>query len=586
MTDAGAADEPGGRLLADLNPGQREAALALVGPVRILAGPGTGKTRTITHRIAYGVRTGVYDPDRVLALTFTNRAAGELRGRLAQLRVPTVQARTFHSAAMRQLSYFWPHVIGGDAPRVIGSKSRFVAEAAERVGVRIDPAGVRDAAELIERRKVLELTVDEFAAHLDNGLLAPPARLEPQAMIGIADAYERIKEERRVLDFEDALLATAGMLETEAWITQQVREQYRFFVVDEYQDVSPLQQRLLRLWLGNRRELCVVGDPAQTIFSFTGATSRYLVDFDRDFPDARTVRLDENYRSAPPILAAANALAARIDHSVVLVRADGAAPAGRDAAPVLDEHPDERAEARAIAAEIAAAVADGEAPASIAVLVRTNAQTAPIEQALQDAGIPYRVSGGGPFFQRPEVRAAIAGCAAAVVAGQDAGKPLFQAVSDVLRDRGWTVEPPAESGELQEVWRSLDAIVRLADAAEPGTTLAEFAADLQLRARLGHEPTLDAVAVATIHTAKGLEWDRVLIAGLVEGRLPSAQSLHDPALVDEERRLLYVAITRARRELHLSWAPLPRRDGSTAPVSRFAAELGNRIRRGTAPRTR
>lgn len=582
MTDA----DPTSRLIADLNPGQREAALALVGPVRIVAGPGTGKTRTITHRIAYGVRTGVYDPDRVLALTFTNRAAGELRGRLAQLRVPTVQARTFHSAALRQLSYFWPHTIGGDAPRVISSKSRFVAEAAERVGARLDPAGVRDVAEHLERRKVLELTMAEHAERLERGELAPPARLDARRTIALAEAYEQLKEERRVLDFEDVLLATAGMLETEAWVTQQVREQYRFYVVDEYQDVSPLQHRLLRLWLGTRRELCVVGDPAQTIFSFTGATSRYLIDFERDFPDARTVRLDENYRSTSAVIGAANALAARIPHSVQLVRAEGEAPERREPAPVLDEYPDEAAEAQGIASRIAAAIAAGEPAASIAVLVRTNAQSAPIERALQDAGVQYRVAGGGSFFRRPEVRAAIAGCAAAVVAGQDHGKPLFQAVSDVLRDRGWTVSPPPEPGELQEAWRSLDAIVRLADAAAPGTTLAEFAADLQLRARLQHEPTLEAVTVATIHTAKGLEWDRVLVAGLVEGRLPTAQALDDDELVAEERRLLYVAITRARRELHLSWAPLVRRDGSSAPASRFVAELGNRIRRGTAPATR
>ena len=586
MTAPDAAADPSTRLIAGLNPGQREAALALVGPVRILAGPGTGKTRTITHRIAYGVRNGVYDPDRVLALTFTNRAAGELRGRLAQLKVPTVQARTFHSAALRQLSYFWPHVIGGDAPRLVQSKSRFIAEAAERVGVRLDPAGVRDVAEHLERRKVLELTIAEHAERLERGELAPPAHLEPAATIALADAYERLKEERRVIDFEDALLATAGMLETEAWVTQQVREQYRFFVVDEYQDVSPLQQRLLRLWLGNRRELCVVGDPAQTIFSFTGARADYLIDFDREFPDARTVRLDENYRSTNPVIGAANALAASIPHSVPLVRAATVDGERRDQAPLLTAYPDETAEARAIAARFAADLAEGAPASSLAVLVRTNEQAAPIERALQEAGVPYRVAGGPSFFRRPEVRAAIAGCAAAVVAGQSEGKPLFQAVSDVLRDRGWTVEPPPERGELQEAWRSLDAIVRLADAAAPGTTLAEFAAELQLRARLQHEPELDAVTVATIHSAKGLEWDRVHIAGLVEGRLPSAQSLADPALVDEERRLLYVAITRARRELRLSWAPLVRQDGSTAPRSRFAEELGNRIRHGTAPASR
>ncbi|RRJ88606.1 ATP-dependent helicase [Gulosibacter macacae] len=574
------------RLIADLNPSQREAALALVGPVRILAGPGTGKTRTITHRIAYGVRSGVYDPDRVLALTFTNRAAGELRGRLAALKVPTVQARTFHAAALRQLTYFWPHVVGGEPPRVVASKSRFVAEAAERVGTRLDPVGVRAVAETIEWRKTAELRLDDYAARLERGEMQPPARLSANQAIDLHDAYEVIKDERRIIDFEDVLLATAGMLETETWITQQVREQYRFLVVDEYQDVSPLQHKLLRLWLGNRRELCVVGDPAQTIFSFTGASSSFLIDFDREYPDARTVRLDENYRSSVPILGVANALAARIQGAISLVAAETAsedAPARRPAVPDLDEFADEMVEARAIARRAAQAVAAGESAAEIAVLVRTNAQTAAIERALQDAGVPYRIAGGRPFFQRPEVRAAVAGCNAAVIAGHG-DRPLFQAVSDVLRDRGYSVEPPAEPGELLDAWRSLDAIMRLAEATPPGTSLAEFSAELTLRAKLQHEPALDAVTVATMHSAKGLEWDRVFVAGLSEGRVPIVQAVSEPQL-DEERRLLYVAITRARRELHLSWSRAGWRDSAEAAPSRFLAELGNRIRRGihTAP---
>lgn len=565
----------GSELIASLNPGQRQAALALVGPVRILAGPGTGKTRTITHRIAYGVREGVYDPNRVLALTFTARAAGELRGRLAQLQVPTVQARTFHAAALRQLGYFWPHVVGGPMPRIVASKSNTIAEAATRLGVRVDPAQVRAIGEQIEWRKVRELTHDQFAEALSTGIQPLSAGLTAEQLVEFSETYEQIKDERRTIDFEDVLLATAGMLETETWITQQVREQYRFFVVDEYQDVSPLQHKLLRLWLGNRRELCVVGDAAQTIFSFAGASSHYLTDFDREFPDARTIELDENYRSTPAILTTANALAGQITHAVSLVSADAEAAAGT--APDLVDYPDSETEAASIAARIRQLIDDGTAASQIAVLVRTNAQTAPFEQAFQRANIPYRLPGSEPFFRRPEVRAALTGFRAAAVAGDN--RPLFQVVSDVLRDRGWSTQRPSGNRELERVWASLDALMQLADRAEPGMTIAEFSAQLQLRAQLQHEPDLDAVTLTTMHAAKGLEWDQVFVAGLAEGYLPVPQATTE-ALVDEERRLLYVAITRARQQLHLSYARTGRQRESTVP-SRFVVELGNRIRRGS-----
>lgn len=560
----------GGSLLADLNPQQREAALSVVGPVCILAGPGTGKTHTITRRIAYGVRTGVYTPERVLALTFTNRAAGELRGRLARLGADAVQARTFHSAALRQLGYFWPHVIGGEMPKISASKSRVVAEAAERLRLRVGPTDVRDIAEDVEWRKVSELTIDQYAAALESGQRTPPARLKVEQAVDVIRAYEQVKDDRHVIDFEDILLATAGMLESEPWITQQVREQYRFFVVDEYQDISPLQHKLLSLWLGQRRDLCVVGDPAQTIYSFTGATNRYLIDFAHEFPDARTVRIEGSYRSATPIIAVANSLAKQIPHALQLERA--LETEKKSSLPELFEYPDEFSEANGIAQRVSDAIAAGEQPAQIAVLIRTNAQSAPLEQAFQNRGVPYRVAGGAPFFKRPEVRAAVAGLRAAVVAEQDSG-PLFKSVSDVLSGRGWTIEPPREAGPAREAWGALDAIIRLADAAAPGTTLKDFTNDLMNRAKHQHEPEVAAVTISTMHGAKGLEWDRVYVTGLAEGRMPIAQAVA-PENIHEERRLLYVALTRARQYLQLSY---PRAVG--AP-SRYLAELGNRIRHG------
>ena len=573
----------GSDLIRTLNEGQREAALALVGPVRILAGPGTGKTRTITHRIAYGIRNGVYDPDRVLAITFTNRAAGELRTRLAGLQVPTVQARTFHSAALRQLSFFWRQVIGGEPPRVVSSKSKMVAEAAERAGARLDPTRVREVAEHIEWRKVTETTLHQYAEHLATGERQTPARLTAEQTLDIMQLYEQVKDERRVIDFEDVLLATAGMLETESWVTQQVRSQYRFFVVDEYQDVAPLHAKLLGLWMGSRRDLCVVGDPAQSIYSFTGATNRYLLDFEREYPEARTIRLDESYRSTTPILAAANALGEHIPSAITLARPvrDDETPR-REPIPELDDYADEVAEARGVAKRIRAALERGDRASEIAVLVRTNAQTAVLERVLTDEEIPFRLFGGQAFFSRPEVRQALAGLHGAVVAGQHRA-PLFQAVSDVLRERGWSLQPPRDPGPVLDAWRSLDAIMRLADAAPEGTTLEAFTTQLALQAKHQHEPALEAVTIATIHASKGLEWDRVFVVGLSEGKLPIVQAIQSGD-VAEERRLLYVALTRARRALHLSWsrvAPPGAPFDAQGQPSRFLAELGTRIRRGT-----
>lgn len=570
------ASSPGASLLADLNPQQREAAMALVGPVCILAGPGTGKTHTITRRIAYGVQTGAYAPDRVLALTFTTRAAGQLRGRLQQLGIEGVQARTFHAAALRQLGYFWPQVIGDSMPKIVSAKSAIVAEAGERIGSRIQPAQVRAIAEEIEWRKISELDFETYEQALRSGERHIPTGLSLAQTSALVQAYEQVKDERRQLDFEDILLATAGMIEVEPWVAGQIREQYRFFVVDEYQDISPLQHKLLRLWMGNRRELCVVGDPAQTIYSFAGARASFLTDFQREFPEAREIAITGSYRSSLPIIAAANALATQIPHALQLER-QGDQATNHAPRPTYTEFSRDIDEAADIASRIREAIGNGERPSTIAVLVRTNAQTAVIEQELQRLGVPFRVPTGKPFFQRPEVRQIIAGLHAAVVAGQDHG-PLFQRVSDVLRSRGWTQEPPKEQGPVREAWNAMDAIMRLADDQPAGTTLAQFARDMQRRAQQQHEPQIEAVTLSTMHAAKGLEWDRVFVAGLSEGRMPVVQA-DSETLIGEERRLLYVAVTRARAHLRCSSA---RQSG--AP-SRFLPEFGNRIRHETPTAT-
>jgi len=539
---------------------QREAAEALRGPVAVLAGAGAGKTRVITHRIAHGVDTGAYSPQRVMALTFTTKAAGELRGRLRALGVEGVAARTFHAAALAQLNYFWPTVAGDVAPKIIDNKVRMLAHAADGIGLKPDTATLRDVASQIEWRKITMRSIDQYAQ-----LGRTVGTLGTDALVSLMRAYEALKDERRQIDFEDVLLACAGLLEAEPRVAAAVREQYRHFTVDEYQDVSPLQNHLLDLWVGERRDLCVVGDASQTIYSFAGADARFLLEFGRRHPDATVVRLEKNYRSDRAVLDVANALMRGRPGALTLVaaRQDALSPT-----PTVTDYDDESAEAAGIAAAIERQLAHAR-PDEIAVLYRSHAQSAVLQQALAARGIPSTVLGGTRFFELPEVRQAVLALRGAAVAPQQK-TDFVEIVRDVLRGLGHADEPPAAGGALRDAWESRQALLRLAEEAPRGTTLRTFADDLLARAKDQHEPSLRTVTLATIHAAKGLEWPHVHLAGLSEGLLPIsyATSLEQ---IDEERRLAYVGITRAARTLSLSWA---RGTGRTPrQPSRFLAEI-------------
>lgn len=570
-----AASDP---LLAALDDDQRVVAEALIGPVCVLAGAGTGKTRAITHRIAYGVASGAYDPARVMALTFTSRAAAELRARLRALGAGGVPARTFHAAALAQLNHFWPLVVGGSAPRVLEYKGRLLGEAAERLRLRVDVPTLRDVAAEIEWRKVSVLGMDDYERRLASR--GAPGELTTDQMLALVAGYEQLKDERRMLDFEDVLLATAGMIESEPSVAMHVREGYRHFVVDEYQDVSPAQQQLLELWLGGRRDVCVVGDASQTIYSFAGATPDYLLGFGRTYEDATLVRLERNYRSTPQIIGVANRLMRGRPGALQLeaVARSEADAAGPDVEPVVLDYADELAEARGVATRIRDRIDAGVPPETIAVLMRVNSQSAILERALDEVGVSSRVRGAARFFDLPEVREAVHALRAAALT--IAGEPLFKSVSDVLRSLGWSVQPPDGPGAVRARWESLNALARLVDDAPEGTTFRAFADDLRARAEAQHEPTVSAVTLATLHSAKGLEWDEVHIVGLIEGMLPIAYAKGFDA-IDEERRLLYVGITRARRRLSLSWSRAGGHRGEREP-SRFLQELGSRTR--DAPR--
>ena len=531
--------------------------LAPSGPVCVLAGAGTGKTRTITHRIAHLVDTGTHPVSEILAVTFTTRAAGEMRLRLRSLGVPGVQARTFHSAALKQLRYFWPKAVGGGLWPVVEHKLRLVALAARKAGAGTDAATLRDLASEIEWAKASLIGPD--------GYLAAVARHQRDTSVAAATVakvyagYERVKNEAEQLDFDDLLLHTSAILEDDEEVAREFRARYRCFVVDEYQDVTPLQQRTLDAWLGGRDQLTVVGDANQTIYSFAGASPASLLDFDRRYPHATVVRLERDYRSTPQVVTLANRIiagaqgrAARLRLKLTAVLPDGPAA-------TFDEYPDEPTEARAVAQRAAGLIAGGTPASAIAILYRINAQSEVYEKALADAEVPYLVRGGERFFARPEVRQAIIALRAG--AAQDVEVPLVAAVRQLLAPVGLSSEPPP-AGALRDRWDSLLALVgvaeELADAA-PEAGLAALVAELDQRSEAQHAPTVEGVTLASLHAAKGLEWDAVFLVGLTDGTMP-IQHAETPDQIEEERRLFYVGVTRARTRLFLSWA-LSRTEG-------------------------
>ena len=542
-------------VLAALDPEQRAAAQAVRGPVCILAGAGTGKTRTITHRAAYAVHSGAVPASALLAVTFTARAAGEMRTRLRALGVGGVQARTFHAAAMKQLNYFWPRVVGGAPPRLVENTFGMVANAAARARLRPGTTELRDLlAELDWAASTLVGPEDYAPAAARAGRSGP---YDSAVVAQVYEAYRDLKQAQGVADFSDLLLLTAGALEEHAGVAEEFRSRYRSFVVDEYQDVTPLQQRLLDAWLGGRDDLCVVGDAHQTIYSFTGATPSYLLEFRRRFPSAQEVRLVRDYRSTPQVVGLANAVIAKAPPGPSRLELLAQQPAGPE--PVFVEHDDEPTEAAAVAARCRQLVEAGTPASEIAVLYRVNAQSAAYEAALTDAGVPYLVRGGERFFDRKEVREAVLLLrGAGRAADDDAPAGLADLVADVLRSGlSWDRDrPPAGAGATRERWEALAALHRLAvdlAATVPSAGVRELVAELDERAAAQHAPSVEGVTLASLHAAKGLEWDAVFLVGLVDGTLPLVHA-EGPAAVEEERRLLYVGVTRARAHLQLSWA--------------------------------
>jgi DNA helicase-2/ATP-dependent DNA helicase PcrA len=537
-------------ILAALDDEQRAVALATRGPVCVIAGAGTGKTRAITHRIAYASAIGAMDPTKILAITFTARAAGEMRTRLRGLGVPTVAARTIHAAALKQLLFFWPSVFGGRTPDLLTSKTGFLGEAINRAGlqgtININSRDtLRDIANEIEWAKVSQIGPTDYLTELDNRAAKP--RVNAEQVAQVYTAYESIKRQELAMDFEDVLLLTTAMLEEEREVRERVQDQYRYLTVDEYQDISPLQQRLINAWLGNRQEICVVGDPAQTIYSFAGATSSFLTTFTSRFPDAEVIRLTSGYRSTPEITFAANSLlrSATMGQELNAQNDHGDKPA------VL-AYSDESSEIAGIVSDMTTLLKAGVPPQEIAVLARTNAQLNSLERAMNGAKLPYQVRSTERFFDRPDVREFLKGVRTASVIPTEGINWL-----DELR----TLAQPFLTGQSIDGIAGLLHLARELDEDTNFTpkTLRSYLREVEDRVQQNNPPTMPVITLATLHAAKGLEWERVFLMGANVGLLPLETNgfTLDARMIEEERRLFYVGMTRAKRELRISYRGKP-----------------------------
>jgi DNA helicase-2/ATP-dependent DNA helicase PcrA len=546
-------------ILAALDDEQRAVALASRGPVCVIAGAGTGKTRAITHRIAYAASIGVMDPQKVLALTFTARAAGEMRVRLRSLGVPTVAARTIHSAALKQLLYFWPKVFGGREPDLLTTKTGFITQAITRADLQgtlsiTSRDLMRDIASEIEWAKSSQVVPEDYVNEASKRTQKP--RINPEQISQVYSAYMSLMKQERAMDFEDVLLLTAAMLEEEREVRERVQDQYRYFTIDEYQDISPLQQRVINAWLGNRQELCVVGDPAQTIYSFAGATPVFLNTFTQRFPDAEVIRLTSGYRSTPEITLMANTVlrSASMGQELVAQNEHGAKPS-------VAAYKDESAEIAGVVKDIGALLSEGAPAQEIAILARTNGQLNSIEKAIAAAGLPYQVRNNERFFDRTDVREFLKGVRTASVIPTEGVYWL-----DELR----TLAQPFITGASIDGIAGLLHLARELDADDSFApkTLRAYLREVEDRVQQNNPPTMPVLTLATLHAAKGLEWERVFLIGVSESILPFESGntgSENQNAIDEERRLFYVGITRAKKDLRLSYRGEP---------SRFLRESG------------
>jgi ATP-dependent DNA helicase UvrD/PcrA len=531
---------------AGLNSEQRRAVEAVRGPVCILAGAGSGKTTTITRRVAHQVASGAFAPGEILAVTFTDKAATEMRERLARLGATGVPARTFHAAALAQLRYFRGEELG----EVLASKAPVLLPIARSLPGAYRFRPLADLATEIEWAKNRRLTPATYRRELGDH--EPP--LPDDLMERVFRSYEERKAGRGLVDFEDLLELAIRLYDEDPSAVAAFRDRYRAFTVDEYQDVNLLQQTLLERWLGERDDLCVVGDDYQSIYSFTGATPEYLLAMPSRFPGALVVRLEENYRSTPEILSVANRLVPELGGSEKVLRA--VLPGGPE--PLALVQPDRLTEAEFLVGQVRRLAGEDVPYEEMAVLYRLNARSEDYEEAFALAGIPFQVRGSA-FLARPAAQRTLR-----LLRGREDASALG-AVTEVVRRQGWTASPPSGLGE-EELTRQADLarLLSLVEQLPAGASVADFRRDLE--ARFGVERQARGVHLLTYHRAKGLEWEAVFLPRLEEKELPYGKARSGERLA-EERRLFYVGITRAKRWLTLTWT-------AGAKPSRFLAELG------------
>ncbi len=542
LSDDGFPDDAPLHLLDGLTPAQRTAVTTSAAPLCILAGAGSGKTRVLTRRIAWRAGVGDLDPRHVLALTFTRKAAGELTARLRALGLrEQVAAGTFHAVAYAQLRTRWAErdIV---PPVLMTRKVGFVAQlltSAERSTPAVD-----FVAE-IEWAKARMIDPDDYSEAASAAGRRPPISFEAAA--GVYARYEAERRQRRMIDFDDMLRVCLRDIEADDAFAVSQRWRFAHFFVDEFQDVNPLQHALLEAWRGDRADLCVVGDPNQAIYSWNGADPELIRSFARRHPGAEIVRLADNHRSSPQILAVANALLVGgrgVDHEGTqsATRPDGPVPVVREVA-------DERTEATLIARSVRDHHGPGARWSSQAILVRINAQLPIIEEALRTASIPFRVRGAAPLLEQPEVKAALAQLRRTTASLPDALHDLALSVDgvDAGHDTDLAIQRRANIDALVQMGRDYLAV-------EDPPTTGGFLLWLTATTRADQpDPSGDAVELLTFHAAKGLEWPVVHIAGLEQGYLPISHA-KTPEAWAEERRLFYVATTRAERELSCTWS--------------------------------
>ena len=620
-------------VLRDLNSGQRQAVTTTAGPVLVIAGPGSGKTRALTHRIAYLVATGVI-PQSILAVTFTNKAAEEMRERVRRLlggssaaTVPFIG--TFHSFAaflLRQEATFIgyrPHFTIFDE----GDTLALVKEVMKELGINSQKIPPTMAAAVISNLKTDLIAWDEY----DGRTQAEPFA---KAVAKIYEAYQTRLKFSNAFDFDDLIFWAVRLLREHPAVRANWQRRFGHIHIDEYQDTNPSQYEFVRLLSSGHRNLFVIGDDAQSIYSWRRADYRNILNFERDWPDARVFVLEENYRSTPEILAAANHLIQKNkDQKQKTLWTKN--PPGL--APEVSAHEHERAEAGFVAEEIETrhrAALDWQ---DFAVLYRTNAQSRALEEAMIEHDIPYAVIGGIRFFERREVKDLVSYLRylqnpedalalkrivnvpargigpktflAYLSGGQDRLAPKdrekiqrFEALIARLRERmpssaladflRFLIKTVGYEEYLREISRQSEArvenirelvsVARKYDALPFGDAVTKLLEDIALMSEQDElKPNENRVKLMTLHAAKGLEFRAVFLTGLEEGILPHAKSLaNGRAELEEERRLAYVGMTRAKERLYLTWA-LQRTLFGELQVnmpSRFLRELPEEIR--------